>query len=56
MHTRPNAKEGTDWEYEQIRSEINRLRELLREPDLTVEERAIAQSQLDNYLAASQAR
>jgi hypothetical protein len=46
----------SDWQYEQVRSEIERLRELLRKPDLTAEERAIAQSQLDNYLATSRAK
>lgn len=43
-------KVDADWQYEQVRSEINRLREVLRNPKLTTEERAIAQSQLDNYL------
>jgi hypothetical protein len=43
-------KVDTDWQYEQVRSEINRLREVLRNPNLNVEERAIAESQLDNYL------
>lgn len=42
-------KVGSDWRYEQVR-EINRLKEVLRNPNLTAEERAIAQSQLDNYL------
>lgn len=43
-------KVDIDWQYEQVRSEINRLREVLRNPNLNAEERAIAQSQLDNYL------
>ena len=43
-----------DWEFEQVRSEIKLLRELLRNPSLSAEEHAIAQSQLDNYLATSQ--
>ena len=43
-------KVDSDWQYEQVRSEINRLREVLRNPNLNAEERAIAQSQLDNYL------
>jgi hypothetical protein len=49
-------KVGTDWQYEQVRSEINRLKEVLRRTNLTAEERAIAQSQLDNYLARPTAR
>ena len=49
-------KVGADWHFEQVRSEINRLREVLRNPNLTDEERAIAQSQLDNYLTKSQAK
>lgn len=43
-------KGDRDWQYEQLRSEVNRLRQVLRNPNLTAEERAIAQSQLDNYI------
>jgi hypothetical protein len=49
-------KVGTDWHFEQVRSEINRLREVLRNPNLTDEERAIAQAQLENYLTTSRAK
>jgi hypothetical protein len=44
-------KVDRDWRYEQVRSEINRLREVLHSPNLTAEERAIAQSQLANHLS-----
>lgn len=49
-------KVDTDWQFEQVRSEINRLREVLRDPDITDDERAIAQSQLDNYRASSRTK
>lgn len=41
----------SDWQYEQVRSEINRLEEVSPQTNLTAEERTIAQSQLANYLA-----
>lgn len=44
-------KVGSDWQYEQVRSEIKRLREVLHNPDLTAQERIIALSQLADYLA-----
>lgn len=50
------SKVDTDWHFEQVRSEINRLREVLRDPDITNDERAIAQSQLDNYRATSRTK
>ena len=49
-------KGDEDWQYEQVRSEIKRLREILHNPNLTAEERRIAQSQLDNYLGTSRAK
>jgi hypothetical protein len=49
-------KVDKDWQSEQFRSEISRLREILQNPNLTAEERAIAQSQLANYLAGPTAR
>jgi hypothetical protein len=48
-------KGDRDWQYEQLRSEIDRLKAVLRDPNITAEERAIAQSQLDNYLATNRA-
>ena len=39
----------SDWQWEQVRYEINRLKSVLLDPNSTVEERLIAQSQLDNY-------
>lgn len=39
----------SDWQCEQVRYEINRLKSVLLDPNSTVEERLIAQSQLDNY-------
>ena len=50
------SKVDTDWQFEQVRSEINRLREVLCDPDITDDERAIAQSQLDNYRATSRTK
>jgi hypothetical protein len=47
--TRPRV--DTDWHFEQVRHEIKRLTEILRNESLTTEDRAIAQSQLDHYLA-----
>lgn len=49
-------KVDRDWQYEQVRSEIKRLREVLRNPNLTDEERTIAQSQLDNYITQDRAK
>lgn len=49
-------KANCDWQYEEIRSEIKRLTEVLHEPDLTENERSIAQSQLANYLAGPSGR
>jgi len=49
-------KVDRDWQYEQVRTEIKRLKEVLHNPDLTAQERAIAQSQLANYLAPPTAR
>lgn len=49
-------KVDRDWQYEQVRTEIKRLREVLHNPDLTAQERAIAQSQLANYLAGPTVR
>ena len=46
------AKVDRDWQYEELRTEINRLREVLDNPNLTAEERAIAESQLANHLNA----
>jgi len=37
------------WWKEEIRFEIERLKSVLRDPDATVEEKAIAQSQIANY-------
>jgi hypothetical protein len=51
-----DPKVDKDWQYEQVRSEIKRLREVLHNPNLTAEERAIAQSQLANHLARPTAR
>ena len=45
-------KVDRDWQYEEVRTEIRRLREVLDNPNLTAEERAIAQSQLANHLNA----
>jgi hypothetical protein len=53
QRTAIRSETDKDWQFEQVRSEIKRLRELLRNPSLTAEERAIAQSQLDNYLTKS---
>ena len=49
-------KVDRDWQYEQVRSEIKRLREVLNNAYITAEERAIAQSQLVNHLARPTAR
>lgn len=49
-------KVGSDWQYEQVRSEIKRLREVLHNPDLTAQERIIALSQLADYLAGRKTR
>lgn len=54
LDSKPKA--DRDWQYEQIRSEINRLREVLRKPNLTDEERTIAQSQLENYITQGRAK
>lgn len=40
----------TDWQFELVIHEINRLKEILHSQSLPAEDRAIAQSQLDNYL------
>lgn len=48
-------KGDRDWQYEQLRSEIDRLNAVLCDPNITAEERAIAQSQLDNYPATNRA-
>jgi len=47
------AETQIEWHFEQLRSEIKRLRQILGNLDVTDDERAIAQSQLDNYLSIS---
>lgn len=42
--------ENPDWQGDQVRYEVNRLKAVLRDPNATAEERAIAQAQLENYL------
>lgn len=41
--------DNPDWQFEQLRGEIDRLKGVLRDPAITAEERAIAKSQLENY-------
>lgn len=43
-----------DWQLEEVRYEINRLKDVLLDPNSTAEERSIAQSQLDDYQQASE--
>ena len=56
MHkvTAMRADAGGDWHFEQVRSK--RLREILHNPNLTGDERAIAESQLENYVITSRAK
>ena len=50
---RPGKTLGSpDWQQEEVRYELERLKNILLDPNATAEERAIAQAQLDNYLAS----
>ena len=44
----------SEWQREEVRYEINRLKGVLLDPNSTDEERAIARSQLEHYAQAGE--